>query len=258
MIRPMKCMASEHYAAGGDRQVARGDTAAAIESFTRAVEADPSAADAHAKLGALLEAAGRYDEAIRHHRDAVKFAPENSTYALGLARALRSSAATSMSRERDLLAAVRAYEHACWLQPDRFEAVFELGLCYRELGRYDEAIQALRSAGTLDRSSAAVRDEIAEIYAERGLEEAAMQEFRAALDCAPDDAIAHRGIGRIYLDRHHRGDGDALCLARAAAHLRKSLDLLPDQPDVHASLAAIQSESPRALIAIDSDLDSGQ
>ncbi len=255
MMRPLKCMAAEHHTASGDRYLSRGDHGAAIESFSKAVQADPTAAEAHNKLAVLLDLSGRSDEALRHHRDAVKHAPENTVYALALARALRSAASTSMARERILLAAVRAYKHACWLDPGQFEAAFELGLCYRDLGQFDEAVQVFRSAGTIDRHSAAVFDQVGEIYALRGLENEALAEFRAALERRPDDPIAHRGIGRIHLARHRRGTGDALCLARAAAHLRKSLRMLPDQPDVEADLNAIQAEAPRALIAIDADAE---
>ena len=103
-----------------------------------ALELDARRADAHGALAILLELTGRGDEALVHHRLAVRHAP-------GDAR-LRNNYGFSLLLAGDLRAAIAHLERALALDPGLAQAHLNLGFAYGRAGRIDDAGRAFRAA----------------------------------------------------------------------------------------------------------------
>lgn len=107
----------------------------AIEAYRRALELEPSHADAHLNLGRLLHEAGRVEEAERHYRHAADADPGSARafYNLGVALEDQSAAA----------GAIEAYEAALRLDPELAAAHFNLSKLLEAEGRQTDALAHL-------------------------------------------------------------------------------------------------------------------
>lgn len=120
------------------------DAAAAESAYRRALDLDPTRADAHVNLGRLLHERGKAAAAAEEYRLALRLRPEDSTAAFNLGVAFED-----LGRDLD---AADAYEKATALDPDHADAFFNLaGVCER-VGRPAAAIRHLKTYRTLLRS----------------------------------------------------------------------------------------------------------
>ena len=109
------------------------------------------------------------------------------------------------------------------------QVLYNLGICYSELGQYDEAIIRLKRAVQLDPRNAHAWVGIGNAYHRMRKPEQALEAFERAVAANPDDGYTQRNLGGmlIVFDR----------LDEAVVHLRKALALLPDDPQVIYGLA---------------------
>lgn len=242
MTRPFHQAAARHHARQADACSIRGDDAGAAMAYETALNHDPHNAAMHANAAATYARRGQLDFAVGHYQAAVRADPNSIEYALALAQTLVRHAAASVDRRERLEAGARAYRHALWLDPARLDASVGLASCYRSLGRSNEAIQTLREAATLDPSSVRVRMELASIHEELGDDDAALTEYAQALRLDPDNVAIHNACGSLNLALSRKSkDRRPLARERAVAHFRKSLDISPDQPSIHALLTQLES-----------------
>jgi serine/threonine protein kinase/tetratricopeptide (TPR) repeat protein len=120
----------------GVAQRRQQDLPGAVQSFRRALELDPKSASAHNNLGDVLTELNNLPEAIRHLRRATEIAPKLATAHYNLGRTLYQA--------HDPAGAVAAYQAALALEPDKAETHCNLGLALLHLGRFSEALQALK------------------------------------------------------------------------------------------------------------------
>ncbi len=120
-----------------------GDRSGAIACFERVVALRPRMADAHARLGTLLNLAGQRDLAITHLRRAAAAEP-NTT--LG-----RVSRARAFLLEDNLAEAEQGFSRAVALDPKAAEARRMLGAVFSIRGRFDEASDQFMRALEVDR-----------------------------------------------------------------------------------------------------------
>lgn len=76
-------------------------------------------------------------------------------------------------------------------------------------------------------------------YDRQGNIEAAIEEFRSALDVRPDYAPAHAELARAYW-RRHRAKPDPFWLERGLAHGRRAVELDPELSAARVALALVQ------------------
>ncbi|WIG56846.1 MAG: hypothetical protein OJF61_002634 [Rhodanobacteraceae bacterium] len=86
---------------------------------------------------------------------------------------------------------------ACKLAPERAEAWFELGEALTADARATEAIDALKQARGLAPGNAGVAASLARVLAAAGRVDDAAVEYRAALECDPDNADAWLGLSNL-------------------------------------------------------------
>ena len=98
----------------------------------RAIQLDPSLADAHRWLGSALLSLGQFDEAISAISEAVRLEPDDAGAHQSLARGYWIG-------RGDIVAGIGELERATAINPDLGYAHLQLGLLYALQGRYVEA-----------------------------------------------------------------------------------------------------------------------
>lgn len=111
------------------------------EAYRRALELDPSVADAHVNLGRLFHISGELGRAEPHYREAAKLDPDDPTPHFNLGVLLEE-----VGRRDE---AIHAYRQAILRDPDFADAHCNLGLLLESLGRRQEAVRHLMAARQL-------------------------------------------------------------------------------------------------------------
>ncbi|MCZ6698901.1 MAG: tetratricopeptide repeat protein [Planctomycetota bacterium] len=233
----------------GDRLRDNGDFDSASAAYRRAVARDERNADAHARLAAVQCQIGNHESAAEHYAAAVRYDPENSVYARALADALYRASGTAIKRFEILRAAARAYCHASTLDPDSLPIALGLARSYRQLGELDQAIDVLESARRIDPSASLIHLELGAIHDDRFDYKRALAEFNTAVRLDPDDPVAHFHCGAVNLTLADLDAGNPIYRQRAAAHLRRSIEIDPHQPLVQDMLRVSAPPQLRAVTA---------
>jgi len=146
---------------------------------------------------------------------------------------VRTQLGDSYFAASDFTSAVAAYRGALRIYPDYAGAAINLGSAYDALGRHDEALDLLRSfAGRSGAFETARLRELARALIGKRDYAAAAETYEAVLRAAEGDALAHRNLGALYLEHLARPED-------GRRHLRRSLELAPDQPGAAEMKAAL-------------------
>jgi tetratricopeptide (TPR) repeat protein len=103
----------------------------------------------------------------------------------------------------------------------------------KDLGKYDQAIEAFRRCIELKPDSAEVFTNLGLVFRKAGRNQEAIEAFTQALEINPARALPHLNLALIYLSTEENN-------AQALYHLRRTLELDPFAP---------QAESIREKIA---------
>jgi tetratricopeptide (TPR) repeat protein len=134
----------------------------------------------------------------------------------------------------EYLAAIDRYISALRIYPDYAGAAINLASAYDAVHRYDEALRVLRSfEGRCGLLETARLRELARALVGRQDFAAAAEAYEKVLEAEPEDALAHRNLGGVYL--LHLGNPE-----RGRLHLRRSLELAPNQPGVAEIKSALE------------------
>ena len=210
-----------------------GGLDAAQASLETATRLRPRLIEAILELGNLLIVRQEFAAAKETLQRAVEVAPENAEAhnLLGLAR-LRAGDASS---------AVPYFERALALDPTLANAIYNLALGLRDLGRIEQ------SRGTMDRfavlNEKLEADEITEnrsteiaivngrglYYYRHGDSERAREIFEQALELSPEDGLVHFNLGLTHaaLGNH----------AQAVVAFERAIEINPTRPNAYAALA---------------------
>jgi tetratricopeptide (TPR) repeat protein len=103
--------------------------------------------------------------------------------------------------------------------PANSAVLYNLGICYSELGQFDEAVIRLKRAVQLDPAHAHAWVGIGSAYFRMRKPELALDAFEKAVALDPNDGYTRRNLGGILIAFER--------LPEALVHLRKALALLP-------------------------------
>lgn len=134
-------VAEAHTAVARIRFLFDWDWRGAETSLRHAVALDPSSAQSHWMLGHAISQQGRHDDALAAARRAREIDPLDA-----LSQGMSSQIAFSA---RQLEAAVGHAHEALLAEPDFWVAYWQLAQAYEQLGRTDEALEALAQASRL-------------------------------------------------------------------------------------------------------------
>jgi tetratricopeptide (TPR) repeat protein len=246
----------------------KGDYAAAIAEWRKALVMEPADARAHNGYGETLAKDGRRDEASREFRAAIAEKPEyaeaHNNLGILLASLGKPTEATAefnqaleinpgyadtrnnlgrlLLEQHRVPEAIEQFQAAIQINPGFAEAHSNLGYAYGTQGHLDQAITEYRAAIDADPHYARAYNNLGLALAAQGNLDEAITNFTRAAGLDPKYAAAEANLGRALL-----GKGSA---ADAIPHLQKALDLGPESAEVYCNLGLALAQSGRVIDAI--------
>ena len=205
-------------------------TSRRIEMLQQAVRLDPANPLLYHLLGAQLEKAGRYDDAMKLYRAGIARGVVDSR--------LHTRLADLLVRSGKKAEAIPEYEAGAKLNPADVASQANLGSAYLELGRLDDAERVFKAVATIDPSSAAAQNGLGLVAIQRQDGNAARAYLEKAVELDPDMVEAQLNLGVLYKmagDKQHARASFEQFLARAPAQQYKEVI-----PKVRAELADLQ------------------
>lgn len=184
---------------------------------------------ADANLGALLQSAGRPDEAVSHLRRAVSSRPDHA--------AARNGLGTALLMAGRLDEALAELGEAARRSPDYLPARYNLGNALVAAGRPAEAIAHFEFVLARTPGDAAALSDLGSALAMAGRVASAVVMFERSLAINPDNARAHFNLGLIAARQGRMTD--------AVSHFARAAALAPDDPDIARALAEAQGALER-------------
>jgi len=178
----------------------------AIDYFSRAVETDPTYAEAYSGLADSYALAGDWLYGVLPPGDAFRQARAAATRALTLDDTL-GEAHTSLAFALDLYAwdwatAEKEYKRAIELNPSYATAHHWYGWHLLVMGRTSEGIFEMRRAESLDPLSLIISADLAEALCTAHLYDESVQQIKRTLDMDPNFAVAHYQLGQVLAQKH--------------------------------------------------------
>jgi len=163
--------------ARGLAQLEQGDLRAAVDSFRRALEADPDLAVAHFEVGKVWTRVGNHDKAEEYFQNAVRADADHAAaqFNLGVARLQLGKASEAIA---PLQASLR-------LRGDDAQTLLTLAVAARDAGDFELALTTCDRAAALDEASPVPYVVKAETYVAADALDAARASYREALQRAP-------------------------------------------------------------------------
>ena len=192
-----------------DAYLKTGDAGKALQEYVRAADLLPEDTEAHLKASQVLLLAGRYDDAKLWAERVLAKDPKNLQAQILLAN--------SLAGLKDFDAAVAEIEEAIQLDPDRGATYTNLGSLELGRGQKEAAERAFKKAIELDGQSAAAHLGLANFYWASARWPAAEEELRKVVEIEPENVLAHRGLGNFYIATNRAPE--------AEPHLKKVRDL---------------------------------
>ncbi len=201
-----------------------------IELLQQAVQMDPSNPLLYHSLGAKLEQAGRYDEAIQLYRQALANGVNNGR--------LHSRLGDLLVRSGKKAEAIPEYEKSVRMNPSDAATQANLAAAYLEMGRLADAERMFKGIVAIEPANATAQNGLGVLAIQRQDGAAARGYFEKAVELDPDLVEAHLNLGLLYKLAGDKG--------RARASFEKFLaKASPRQygaqiPQVRAALAELQ------------------
>lgn len=211
-----------------------GKTEIAIAEFREAIAAKPGYPEAENNLAFALASAGHRNEAIAHYRLAIEARPGYAEARTNLGRAL-----TEQGR---LTEAIDQFQEALTINPDDSEACNYLGFALASENRLDDAISEYRRAIESDPKYADAYNNLGATLAKQGKIDQAIVYFGKAVELDTNFAGAEGNLGHALLSNDD--------ISEAMPHLKKALELGPESAELHTDLGIALADSRKISEAI--------
>jgi tetratricopeptide (TPR) repeat protein len=236
--------------------------------FSRALEIDKDNYIGHEILGTGLARRGKYQEALDHFREALRYMPSETQvmnnvayclYHLGKVDQALEQYATKLKINPDDPVALRElgqvrfdqgkFEEAADLfsraqrkSPDNLALLCSLGNALAKLGRNQQAIDAYNSALRAQPAYADAIFGLGVVCASQGKPLEAIQYFEKALQINPNSAEAHCTLGNVFLQQGQ--------IDKALSHYTEALRLKPDYAEAHYNMGVVLNSQGKTAEAI--------
>ena len=208
----------------------KGDYAAALAEWRKAVEMDPEDGKARYHLAFALDQQGQLGEAIAQYQKAVEFDPSNA--------AAYSSLAVALTRTGKLADGIESYKKSLEIDPKNPIAEGNLAAALIEAGRTDEALGHIHKALGLDPEFADAHNLLGLVLARAGRLDDSVAHLEKAVALNPDSLEFRFNLGRVLAARHS--------FAQAIPQFERAVELSGGQePQSLEMLAAMYSEVGR-------------
>jgi TolB-like protein/DNA-binding winged helix-turn-helix (wHTH) protein/Flp pilus assembly protein TadD len=217
----------------------------AIDYFSRAIETDPTYAEAYSGLADSYALAGDWLYGVLAPQDAFRQARAAATRALALDDTL-GEAHTSLAFALDLYAwdwaaAEKEYKRAIELNPGYATAHHWYGWHLLVMGRTSEGIFEMRRAESLDPLSLIISADLAEVLCVAHLYDESVQQSKRTLDMDPNFAVAHYQLGQALAQKHLHDE--------AIAEFQRAIELSGHSGAFDSNLAYVYAVSGRKVEA---------
>jgi tetratricopeptide (TPR) repeat protein len=199
----------------------RGDAEQARQELLQLVAQAPRSAEAHHRLGKVLQLQGRLNEAEACFRRALELDHDYVGALIGLG--------TIAAAKGDPHSALKRFETAVEIEPHDAEAHFACAQVLETMGRVDEALAAYFRTLEFNPLHPEVSQRIAAIQLGRNQPDQALARLDQAVELAPEDGEVRLLRGRAHLALRH--------IPQAIADLLMAVDRLPNRADVYYHLA---------------------
>ena len=213
----------------------------AIDYFSRAVETDPTYAEAYSGLADAYALAGDWLYGVLSPQDAFRQARAAATRALALDDTL-GEAHTSLAFALDLYAwdwaaAEKEYKRAIELNPGYATAHHWYAWHLLVMGRNGEGIFEMRRAESLDPLSLIISANLAEALCVAHLYDESMKQSEKTLGMDPNFAVAHYALGQALEQKHMHDE--------AIAEFQRAIELSGHSGAFDSNLAYVYAVSGR-------------
>ena len=204
---------ADAYNNRGNAKDALGQHDAAVADLDRAIELNPTDADAYNNRGVVKRALGQHDAAVADYDRAIEL---NPTYAFAYNN--RGNAKDALGQHD---AAVADLDRAIELNPTDADAYYNRGNVKDALGQHDAAVADLDRAIELNPTYAFAYNNRGVVKRALGQHDAAVADYDRAIELNPTDADAYNNRGNVKdaLGQHDAAIADyrqALVLAQEA------------------------------------------
>lgn len=212
---------AQQYSERAQAAIDRGDLESARTEMLQLVAHSPTSAEAHHRLGRILQLQGRLSEAEACFRKALELDHDYVGALIGLG--------TIEAAKGEPQSALKRFETAIEIEPNDAEAHFARAGILEVLGRTDDALAAYFRTLEFNPLHPEVSLRIGAIQLARNQPDQALVRLDQAVDQAPDDGEAHLLRGRAHLVLHHA--------PQAIVDFRIAARQLSGRADVHYQLA---------------------
>ena len=123
----------------------------AIPPLRAVVNQEPEHKSARLQLGRAQMEMGRDDDAVEHLKEAMRLDPESEIVKKALCQA-HSNLSTSYGRMKNQIESENHFKEAIKIIPSFGPAHLSMGICYSELGRYNDALDKIQDALNFDKN----------------------------------------------------------------------------------------------------------
>jgi protein O-GlcNAc transferase len=202
---------------------ASGNAHEALPLFEQVVASRPQDSAALTNLGLDLVQLGNAKRAIPLYLTALKLTPNSGT--------LREDLGVAYLQQADLDHAIEQFRAGLAVEPDNPQLHYDLGLAFKLKDNVPDAVQEFEQAAKLDPALPDPPYTLGVLYMQMGRFPESQAELEKATTLRQDYGDAWAMLGNVYKQNDEP--------EKAVAALRHAIELLPDQPSPHITLAAI-------------------
>lgn len=204
----------------------QGDYDSAIEIYQKLIQIMPHMPEFHSNLANIYYLKGEVNEAISHYQNAITLNPSKQWTSI----ISQTLGFVYQENNKDLDAAISAYQSAYLLTPEDIDVYINLGSAFYDKEDYNNALTVYRSALELDPTNAKIHCNLGFLHWGKGDTDEAIKEYELAISYDKSYDIAYNNLGVIYLDDLGR-------VQRAIELFKQSIEYNPNYALAHFNLA---------------------
>ena len=191
----------------------------AIPPLRELVKLVPDHSSGRLQLGRAQMEMGRDEAALENLEEALLLEPESLSIKKALCQA-HSNLSTAYGRIKNQKQSEHHFHAAVKIIPDFGPAHLSMGICYTELGRYNDALDKIKEALKLDKNlTVEAHYRFGEVYTKLKDIKKAIKHYKEAIAVDPAAAMPNLRLGTLYFKQKNYKD--------AVVPLRKSIKQSP-------------------------------
>jgi tetratricopeptide (TPR) repeat protein len=221
----------------------QGNNAAATEDLKRAISLRSSSSAAHFGLGRAYMNQGQFDAADKEFNTALSL--NRNSAPVHIARG------DLYSKQGNIVAALSEYNAAVAIKAENSDAYLKIADIYEDRGDLEMSLADLRSGLMLNPDSEALHERIADTNLRLEKFDDAIKEYNTALNLAPGDAKAVKGLTRAYMLKSQKDASGAFFASNnyeeAEAQIQKAIRLNPNDLELRLTDAKFRAMSGKQV-----------